>query len=298
MNKGSKLILAAGFGIALTQAPAQPNNPALAAPAPATNAASAIKDPKERLSYAIGITVGNNLKRGNYDVDLDALTGAIRDVMSGHELKITEAEARETLMADQREKQAKRQEEQHKQAEKNHAAGEEFLAANAKKPGVKTETATLPGPGDKTAEWQYKVITEGTGVFPKTNDLVTINYRGTLIDGKEFDNSAKRPQGAKFPVAHDFIRGRGEALQKMTVGSKWEIYLPASLAYGDRGGPGVEPGSVVIFEVELVSIDTPQPLTSDIIRVPSAEGLKNGEKVEVLKPEDVAKMTKTNGVAK
>jgi FKBP-type peptidyl-prolyl cis-trans isomerase FklB len=295
MNMGKLIILGAGCCLALMQGSVRAENGA------ATNSAAAQMDKKEKLSYAIGMSVGGNLKRGSYDVDVDVLAAAIKDTIAGRTTKLTESEERETLMAYQREMQAKRQEEQHKLAEKNAQAADAFLAQNKTKAGVKTETATVPGPGNKTAEWQYKMITEGDGAMPGSNDMVTVNYRGTTIDGKEFDNSNKRPQAAKISPMRDYIRGRGEALQRMKAGSKWEIYLPASLAYGDRGGPGVEPGAAVIFEVELVSIDTPQPLTSDIIRVPSAEGLKKGEKVEVLKPEDVARMTKegnTNGSAK
>jgi hypothetical protein len=149
-----------------------------------------------------------------------------------------------------------------------------------------------------TAELQYKVITEGTGAIPKSNDTVTVNYRGTLINGKEFDSSAKHgAQPSKFQVGR-VVRGWTEALQMMKAGSKWEIYLPSTLAYEDRGaGPNIEPGSTLIFEMELLSAETPapppppQPLTSDIIRVPSAEELKKGAKIEVIKPEDLEKLT-------
>ncbi len=128
--------------------------------------------------------------------------------------------------------------------------------------------------------------------MPKSNDTVTVNYRGTLVDGKEFDSSAKNGAPLKR-AANQLIRGWTEALQMMKVGSKWELYLPSTLAYGDRAaGPLIEPGSTLIFEMELLGIDTPQPLTSDIIRVPSAEELKAGAKIEVLKPEEVEKQTK------
>jgi hypothetical protein len=144
---------------------------------------------------------------------------------------------------------------------------------------------------------QYKVITEGTGAIPKSNDTVTVNYRGTLVNGKEFDSSAKRGQPAKFQV-NRVVRGWTEALQMMKAGSKWEVYIPSALAYGDRGNPSIEPGSTLIFEVELVGADAPapppppaQPLTSDIIRVPSAEELKKGAKIEVIKAEDLEKLT-------
>ncbi|HWQ91484.1 MAG TPA: FKBP-type peptidyl-prolyl cis-trans isomerase, partial [Clostridia bacterium] len=148
------------------------------------------------------------------------------------------------------------------------------------------------------AEFQYKVITPGTGPTPGSNDTVTVNYRGTLIDGKEFDSSAKRGQPAKFQ-ANRVIRGWAEALQMMPAGSKWELYIPAPLAYGEFGsGPLIKPGATLIFEVELLSTEAPkppappQPLTSDIIKVPSAEEMKKGAKVEVLKPEDVERELK------
>jgi len=147
---------------------------------------------------------------------------------------------------------------------------------------------------------QYKVITEGTGEIPRSNDVVSVNYRGTLPSGKEFDSSAKHGgQPSKFPVTR-VVRGWIEALEMMKVGSKWELYLPAALAYGDRGyPPDIAPGAALVFEMELVGIEPPapppapaQPLTSDIIRVPSAEELKKGAKIEVLKPEDVEKARK------
>ena len=137
--------------------------------------------------------------------------------------------------------------------------------------------------------------------MPKGSDTVTVNYRGTLVNGTEFDSSAKRGQPAKFQVGR-VVRGWTEALQMMKTGSKWELYLPSTLAYGDGGGPGIEPGSTLIFEVELVGTDTPQPapppqpLTSDIIRVPSAEELKKGAKIEVIKADELEKYT--NSAAK
>src|SRR5207249_7514629 len=141
----------------------------------------------------------------------------------------------EVLTAYQKEMMAKRDEERKKSAEKNKKEGEEWLAANQKKEGVKIHPVTLPD--GTTAELQYKVITEGTGATPKSNDTVTVNYRGTLTNGKEFDNSAKRGgKPAKFPVK-GVVPGWTEALQMMKVGSKWELYLPSALAYADRGFP-------------------------------------------------------------
>ncbi|MEY2429420.1 MAG: FKBP-type peptidyl-prolyl cis-trans isomerase FklB [Verrucomicrobiota bacterium] len=287
MKNAFRIILVAGLGIAVLQ-----HGTARAADN------SSLKDTKEKVSYGIGMQIGNNLKQQGYDVDVDVLAGAIKDAVAGKEMKLTEQESREVLQNYHKELAAKKDQERVKAAEKNRQAGEAFLAANKKKAGVKTHSVTLPD--GKTAELQYKVITEGTGAIPKSNDMVTVNYRGTLIDGKEFDSSAKNGAPLKRP-ANQLIRGWTEVLQMMKVGSKWEVYLPSTLAYGDRpAGPLIEPGSALVFEVDLVGIDTPQPLTSDIIRVPSAEELKAGAKIEVLKPEDVEKQTKgaTNKASK
>ena len=285
MRNGMRLILATGLGFALLQ--------------PAVRAAEdkvELKDQKAKISYSIGMNVGNNLKRSGYDVDVEVLSGAIRDVLTGKELKMTEPQAREALMAYSKEMNAKREEERAQKAEKNRKEGEAFLAENRKKEGVKTHTVTLAD--GKTAEMQYKVLTEGTGALPKSNDMVTVNYRGTLINGTEFDSSTK--QGAPLKrAANQLIRGWTEALQMMKTGSKWQLFVPATLAYGDRGsGATIEPGSTLIFEMELVNAETPappapaQPLTSDIIKVPSSDELKKGAKIEVIKPEDVEKKIK------
>ncbi len=209
---------------------------------------------------------------------------------------MTEPQAREAQMAYQKEMTAKREEERAAKAEKNRKEGEAFLAENKKKEGVKTHAVTLPD--GKTAELQYKVLKEGTGPLPKTNDIVTANYRGTLINGTEFDSSAKQGAPMKRSI-NQLIRGWTEALLMMKAGSKWELFVPSTLAYADRGqGAIIEPGATLIFEVELLSSETPpppappQPLTSDIIKVPSADELKKGAKIEVIKPEDVDKKIK------
>jgi hypothetical protein len=134
--------------------------------------------------------------------------------------------------------------------------------------------------------------------MPQANDQVSVNYRGSLLDGTEFDSSYKRGEPATFGVGQ-VIRGWTEALKIMPVGSKWKLFIPADLAYGENGRPGIPPNSVLIFEVELMGIKAspppppapaaPAPLTSDIIKVPSAEELKKGAKIEVIKPEDVQK---------
>jgi FKBP-type peptidyl-prolyl cis-trans isomerase FklB len=249
------------------------------------------------MSYAIGTDIGRNLKRGGVELDLDVLHTAMKDAVAGGTSKLTDQQIQEAIGNYRKEAMAKRDEERHKSAEKNRTEGAAFLAENKKKEGIKAVEVKLAD--GTTAEMQYKVITEGTGAIPKTNETVSVNYKGTLINGKEFDNSTKRGnQPAKFQVTR-VVRGWTEALERMKVGSKWELYLPSSLAYGDNGyGPTIEPGTTLIFEMELVGIEAPppapppaQPLTSDIIRVPSAEELKKGAKIEVIKPEDLEKLT-------
>jgi len=254
---------------------------------------------KQNMSYAIGMNIGHSIKNGGVDLDVDTMYKAIKDVLAGGTLKMTDQEAREAMRSYQMEARAKHEQMQREAAEKNKKEGAAFLEDNKNKPGVKTLDVKVED--GSTAQMQYKVITEGTGAIPGTNDTVTVNYRGTLINGKEFDSSAKRGQPAKFQV-NRVIRGWTEALEHMKTGSKWELYIPSNLAYRDTGGPGIEPGSTLIFEVELLGTESPQPpapaqpLTSDIIRVPSAEELKKGAKIEVIKAEDLEKYT--NAAAK
>jgi len=286
MRNGIKLILAAGIGVALLQTSLR-----------AADDKAELKTQKEKVSYGIGMNIGNNLKRSGYDIDIDVLSAALRDVLGGKDLKLTEAQAREALTAYAKEMNTKREEERAQKAEKNKKEGEEFLAANKQKEGVKTHVVTLAD-GKTTAELQYKVLKEGTGPMPKSNDIVTVNYKGTLINGTEFDSSAKAGAPMKR-AANQLIRGWTEALVMMKAGSKWQLFIPSSLGYADRGsGALIEPGATLIFEVELLSSEAPvppaaaQPLTSDIIKVPSADELKKGAKIEVIKPEDVEKKLK------
>jgi FKBP-type peptidyl-prolyl cis-trans isomerase FklB len=297
MKNGLKLALAFGLGIALVQTNAAAQNKPASINS-ATNAPKlSPKEQKENMSYSIGMSIGNSIKSGGVELDVDTISGAMKDVLAGRDLKLTDQQAREAMRSYQTETRAKQEELQRQAAEKNKKEGEAFLAENKKKPGVKTLDVKLPD--GTTAEMQYKVITEGTGAIPKSNDTVNVNYRGTLINGKEFDSSAKHgSQPAKFQV-NRVVRGWTEALENMKAGSKWEVYLPSTLAYGDRGSrPNIEPGATLIFEVELLGVEAPppppppaQPLTSDIIRVPSAEELKKGAKIEVIKPEDLEKLT-------
>jgi FKBP-type peptidyl-prolyl cis-trans isomerase FklB len=202
-----------------------------------------LKTQKDKVSYAIGLDIGNSLKKNELDVDPDVLTSAIKDVLSNGKHLMTDQEAKETLMALQKDIQAKQQERNKALGEKNKKEGDAYLAKNKKQEGVKTLPSGL----------QYKVITAGKGKSPKASDTVTVNYAGKLIDGTEFDSSYKRGQPASFPVG-GVIKGWTEALQLMKEGSKWQLVIPADLAYGEQGRPGIPPNAVLIFEVELVSI--------------------------------------------
>jgi FKBP-type peptidyl-prolyl cis-trans isomerase FklB len=243
-----------------------------------------LADEKSRVSYAIGMMLGHNWQQQGLDIDPDIAASAIKAVQSSNATLLTVEEAQETLRNFQKEFMAKQQEIRAKEATQNKTEGEAFLAANKEKPGVQTLPDGL----------QYLVITNGSGPMPGAGDTVTVNYRGTLIDGTEFDSSYKRGQPAQFPVG-GVIRGWTEALEKMPVGSKWKLFIPSDLAYGERGNRGIPPNSTLIFDVELLSTKAPTPppsaapLTSDIIKVPSAEEMKKGAKIEVIKPEDAAK---------
>jgi FKBP-type peptidyl-prolyl cis-trans isomerase FklB len=205
-----------------------------------------LKTPKDKISYAIGLDVGNGLKKNEIDVDADIVARAIKDILAGNKPLMTDDEVKTTITGLQKDLQEKQQERMKALGDKNKKDGEAFLAKNKTKEGVKTLPSGL----------QYKVITEGKGkTTPKASDTVTVQYRGTLIDGTEFDSSYKRGQPATFPVS-GVIKGWTEALQLMKEGSKWQLVIPSDLAYGasgTQGGP-IGPNAVLIFEVELVSI--------------------------------------------
>lgn len=237
-----------------------------------------LKPTKENISYAIGMNIGSNIKRQGIEADVDEMAKGIKDSVAGGTTRFSEQEAQQILNAMQTELRAKQEAERKVAGEKNKTEGEAFLAENAKKPGVKTTDSGL----------QYKVITEGKGEKPKPTDTVTTHYRGRLINGTEFDSSYKRGQPAEFPVT-GVIKGWTEALQLMPVGSKWELYIPSTLAYGERGsGRDIGPNATLIFEIELLGIKAPvessQAVSGEIIKVPSAEELKRGAKIEVIRP--------------
>jgi FKBP-type peptidyl-prolyl cis-trans isomerase len=246
-----------------------------------------LADEKSRVSYAIGLSIGHNFKQQGLDIDPDLVGRAIKDVVTGGTELLNEAQMRETLQNFQKEFRSR-------QLTKFKVEGEAFLATNKLNPGVKTLSVTLPS--GQTSELQYLVITNGDGPVPKATDRVSVNYRGTLINGTEFDSSFKRGHPATFPVS-GVIPGWTQALEKMTVGSKWKLFIPSELAYGERGSqPSIPPNSTLLFDVELLSIEAAPPapaapaqLTSDIIKVPSAEEMSKGAKIETLKSEDVLK---------
>jgi FKBP-type peptidyl-prolyl cis-trans isomerase FklB len=203
-----------------------------------------LKTQKDKISYSIGLDIGRSLKRQAIDVDQNLLVQGLKDALSNQKQLLSDDEARECLTTFQRELVAKRTEEAKKAGEANMKEGEEFLAQNKKKPGV----VTLP------SGLQYKILKEGTGKTPKATDTVITNYRGTLINGKEFDSSFRHGKPATFPV-DQVIRGWTEALQLMKVGSKWQLFVPSELAYGPNGaGTDIGPNTTLIFEVELVGI--------------------------------------------
>jgi len=199
--------------------------------------------PKDKLSYALGADMANNMKKFEIDVNPDYYMKGMKDALSGGKTQLTEQEIKAVIMDMQKDLQAKQREKMKEQGAKNKKAGDAFLAENKKKSGVKALPDGL----------QYKIITEGKGKSPKSSDTVTVNYRGTLIDGTEFDSSYKRKEPVSFPV-NGVIKGWTEALQMMKEGSKWELFIPADLAYGENGRPGIPPNSVLIFEVELIKI--------------------------------------------
>jgi FKBP-type peptidyl-prolyl cis-trans isomerase FklB len=206
--------------------------------------AAVLKTQKDKVSYGIGMNIGKNLQRDSVDVDVDLLSKGIKDAMSGGKTLMTEEEYRGTMTALQKDMMEKQAEAARQLAEKNKKEGEAFLAENGKKEGV----VTLP------SGLQYKVLKSGAGKIPKATDTVETNYRGTLIDGTEFDSSYKRGQAATFPV-NGVIAGWTEALQKMKEGDKWQLFVPSNLAYGERGaGREIGPNATLIFEVELIAV--------------------------------------------
>ncbi len=201
-----------------------------------------LKDQKEKVSYAIGMQIGFNLARQKVDINPEILSAGIKDSLAGKP-QLTPDQVKEVMAQFEKDMEQKQKE----LAQKNKTEGTKFLEENKKKSGVKTTASGL----------EYQVDKEGTGSQPKATDMVTVNYRGTLIDGTEFDSSYKRGQPATFPV-NGVIKGWTEALQLMKKGAKYKLFIPSELAYGERSmGPDIGPNSTLIFEVELMDVKPP-----------------------------------------
>jgi FKBP-type peptidyl-prolyl cis-trans isomerase FklB len=256
-------LLTAGMllGNAYSQAPQAPPAKPKSASAATTHKAPVAKSPttlalttpKDKFSYALGMNLGTSLHRQSVPVDPNILLRGLKDSLAGGKTLLTEDQAKAALTEVQNEMLKKQQEQMQAAGEANKKEGEAFLAANKGKDGV----VTLP------SGLQYKVLTQGTGPKPAAADTVVCNYRGTLINGTEFDSSYKRGQPATFPVS-GVIKGWTEALPLMSVGSKWQLFIPAELAYGERApGPEIGPNATLIFEVELLSIQDKSQTKSD-----------------------------------
>lgn len=203
-----------------------------------------LKNDKDSVSYSIGLDVGTTFSRQGIEVNPDAFIQGLKDASdTSAKRMMTEEQVRETMMAYQQKMMAKAKEKLEKESGQAKIEGEKYLAENKKKPGVITTASGL----------QYKVITMGKGKKPKATNEVTVHYRGTLINGTEFDNSYKRGEPITFPV-NGVISGWTEALQLMPVGSKWELVVPAELGYGNNPAGPIPPGSTLLFEVELLGI--------------------------------------------
>jgi FKBP-type peptidyl-prolyl cis-trans isomerase FklB len=203
-----------------------------------------LKTPRDKTSYAVGLNIGKSMQRDSVDVDPKILLRGLQDALAGAKPLLSEDELKSTLTTLQADVRKRQMEKMQAAAEANKKQGDEFLAANKAKPGV----ITLP------SGLQYKVLQEGSGPKPTATDSVVVNYRGTLLNDTEFDSSYKRGQPATLALGQ-VIKGWTEALQLMPVGSKWQLFVPADLAYGGRGqGPVIGPNATLIFEIELLSI--------------------------------------------
>jgi FKBP-type peptidyl-prolyl cis-trans isomerase FklB len=201
------------------------------------------KTHKDRVSYVIGMDIGTNLKKQGIDVNPDVVFKGMKDALSGNKPLLSEKGMDDTIAAFEKEIKAKQEARMKQAAEKNKKEGETYLTENKKKEGI----IALP------SGLQYKVIKKGSGKKPKPSDTVTTHYKGTLIDGTEFDSSYKRGQPVSFQVG-GVIAGWTEALQLMEEGAKWQLFIPSQLAYGERGAGPIGPNATLIFEVELISI--------------------------------------------
>jgi FKBP-type peptidyl-prolyl cis-trans isomerase len=227
---------------------AQPADKPAAAPPSAPPSAALARPVEERASYVIGYNLGRQLKQNDIKASTDLIIQGLRDGLSGAKGMLTDAEMQSTMQEFQKAVMAQQEAKQKAEGEKNKTEGEAFLAKNKARKEVKTTASGL----------QYEVLKEGTGPNPKATDTVTVNYKGTLMDGKTFDSSYDRGQPATF-VLNQVIPGWTEGVQLMKVGAKYKFYIPAALGYGDKGaGNVIGPNAPLVFEVELISIGAPK----------------------------------------
>jgi FKBP-type peptidyl-prolyl cis-trans isomerase len=247
------LVAAAGAAHGQSGKPAQKPAAPTAQPAPAAAPAAAPSGKPEslqdRASYTIGLNLGKSLKTNDIQANIDLIVKGLRDGLGGGQALLTDEEMQTTMQTLQQQVTAQQEAKRKALGEKNKVEGEAFLAKNKEKPGVKTTASGL----------QYEVISEGTGPMPKATDSVTVNYKGTLMDGTVFDSSYDRKEPVTF-VLNQVIPGWTEGVQLMKVGSKYKFYIPAAMGYGERGaGNTIGPNTPLIFEVELLSIGKPEP---------------------------------------
>ncbi|HZL14242.1 MAG TPA: FKBP-type peptidyl-prolyl cis-trans isomerase [Verrucomicrobiae bacterium] len=239
---------------------------------------------RARESYAVGMMLGSNWKEQGVDVDLDLVWRGLKAEEAGGPTLLTDQQMHTELADLQKTVTMKQREMRAQEGVKNKTEGATFLAANKLQKGV----VTLPD------GLQYKVLKEGNGATPDSSSMVKVDYRGTFIGGKEFDSSERAGHPLEIQANH-VIPGWTEALTHMKVGSKWEVFIPSDLAYGERGRGSIPPNAVLIFDMDLLDTQagppptSNAPLTSDIIKVPSAAEMKRGAKIETIKQSDIQK---------
>lgn len=253
-------VLIAVVGVVGAQQSGQPaQQPAAQSAQPAAPQAGKPESVQDRAAYVIGFNLGRQLKQNDINANTDLIVKGLKDGVGGSEGLLTEQEMQEAMQAFQQQVMTQQQEKQKIQGEKNKAEGEAFLAKNKERAEVKTTASGL----------QYEVLKEGTGPQPKATDSVTVHYRGTLMNGTEFDSSYGRGEPATF-ILNQVIPGWTEGVQLMKAGSKYKFYIPSALGYGERGAGGdIGPNAPLIFEVELISVGAPQ--------APAGEGQPQGE---------------------
>ena len=226
----------------------------------AASTSGAFANDREKYSYMVGMDISRSLGSIKDEIDVSVVEKALDDGLNGKTTRMTQEEALKVRQEFMQKLQAKQASKSKEEAEKNQKEGDEFLAKNKDKPGVKTTASGL----------QYEVVKEGSGEHPKPTDTVKVDYTGTKIDGTKFDSSIDRGQPATFPLG-SVIPGWTEGLQLMTPGSEYKFYIPAKLAYGDHGPPSIGPNATLVFDVKLISIEKPAEAKPAIAPKPAAK---------------------------